>query len=78
MATTSDTLPDTERDSRTTRETDMNSTAVSMEQQEKSAVATLAMMAVSLLLLMPLIGGTLSCLLWTYVTRSDFNPLYQD
>lgn len=56
----------------------MNASVESTERQEESAVSALTLMAVSVLLLMPLLGGALSCLLWTYITRSDFNPLYQD
>jgi hypothetical protein len=56
----------------------MITSAESTERQEESAVTGLALMAVSALLLIPLIGGTISCLLWTYITRTDFNPLYQD
>lgn len=56
----------------------MNEAAELKRTREGDTSASLAVLVASVLLLMPLVGQIFSCLFWAYVTRTDFNPLYQD
>ena len=56
----------------------MNEMAEPAITRDGSEAAAVLVVAVSILLLMPLIGQLVSCVFWAYVTHADFNPLYQD
>ena len=56
----------------------MNEMAEPAITRDGSGAAAILVVAVSILLLMPLIGQLVSCVFWAYVTHADFNPLYQD